>query len=231
MKKCLVICSGGLDSTTMALIKKNEGNIVDLITFNYGQKAANEIVQSKKLAEKIGAKHMVIDIDSLKFIFGDKNQLTNDNVDVENNFKGSVVVPLRNSVFVNLAYIYAMTNNYDEVILGSHLDDMTLDVNGEYMFPDCSPQFFTAMNEAYEKGKRSEDHNTKIVSASMLNLYKKDLIQKSYEIDKDILFNSWSCYLSEEIQCGVCDSCKNRRNSFVEAGVKDETIYKHKGQW
>jgi 7-cyano-7-deazaguanine synthase len=227
MKKCLVICSGGLDSTTMSLIKREEGNVVDLITFDYGQKASNEIKQSKKLAEKIYAKHIIIDISSLKFIFGDKNQLTNDNIEVENTFKGSVVVPLRNSVFVNLAYIYAMTHQYDEVILGSHLDDLTLDENNEYMFPDCSPQFFTAMNQAYEKGKRKEDHKTEIISASMLNFYKKNLIQKAYEINKYILFESWSCYLNEEVQCGICDSCKNRKNSFIQADIQDETIYKN----
>lgn len=231
MKKCLVICSGGLDSTTMSLIKREEGNVVDLITFDYGQKASNEIKQSKKLAEKIDAKHILIDIRSLKFIFGDKNQLTNDNIDVENTFKGSVVVPLRNSVFVNLAYIYAMTHQYDEVILGSHLDDLTLDENSEYMFPDCSPQFFTAINQAYEKGKRKEDHKTEIISASMLNFYKKNLIQKAYKINKYILFESWSCYLNEKVQCGICDSCKNRRNSFMQAEIKDETIYKNQGQW
>jgi 7-cyano-7-deazaguanine synthase len=225
-KRALVICSGGLDSTTMAITKKAKGYEVDLITFNYGQKATMEIERCKRLAEKIGAKHTVLDVSSLSFIFGTSNQLTNAGVEVENTFKGSVVVPLRNSVFVNLAYIYAMTNNYDEIVLGSHLDDLTLDDAGEYMFPDCSPEFFNAMNEAYNKGRRKEDCKTIITSASIEGYYKSDLIRMCNVADSDALFNSWSCYLNEEVHCGECDSCRNRRNAFAKAGITDKTVYK-----
>jgi len=225
-KKALIICSGGLDSTSMALIKKQQGYKIELITFNYGQKALHEIERSKSLAIKLGCKHQIIDINNLSFIFGNQNQLTNKDVKVENDFNGSVVVPLRNSVFVNLSYIYAMTNNFNEVVLGSHLSDITRDMNGEYMFPDCSPEFFSALNEAYKKGKRKEDFNTIITSASLEGYYKKDLIKLAYEYDKDILFTSWSCYLTEDKQCGECDSCRNRKNAFLEASISDDTIYK-----
>jgi 7-cyano-7-deazaguanine synthase len=225
-KRALVICSGGLDSTTMAIKKISDGYKVDLITFNYGQKATMEIERCKRLSEKLGCEHFIIDVSQLSFIFGKNNQLTNHNIEVENTFKGSVVVPLRNSVFVNLAYIYAMTNNYDEIVLGSHLDDLTLDDAGEYMFPDCSPEFFNAMNEAYNKGRRKEDWQTKITSASIEGFYKSDLIKTCSIVDPDALFNSWSCYLNDEVQCGECDSCRNRRNAFKKAGIEDKTQYK-----
>lgn len=225
MKKCLIVCSGGLDSTSMALVKVAEGHEVELITFNYGQKASNEIKRSQQLSKRLGIVCNIIDVSSLKFIFGEGNQLTNDSVKVESNFKGSVVVPLRNSLFVNLSYIYAMTHNFDEVILGSHLDDITLDEHGEYMFPDCSPEFFKSLNTSYGKGRRKEDYPTAIVSASMLGFYKADLIKKAYSISPEILFNSWSCYLTDTKQCGECDSCKNRRNAFLKAGIEDLTEY------
>jgi 7-cyano-7-deazaguanine synthase len=225
MKRALVICSGGLDPTTMAILKKSKGYEVDLITFDYGQKALNEITRSKVLAEKLNAKHIVIDLSNLAYIFGSKNQLTNHDVEVKDNFTGSVVVPLRNSMFVNMSYIYAMTNSYDEVVLGSHLDDMTLDDNNEYMFPDCSPEFFNAMNMAYQKGKRKEDYNTIITSASIEGYYKSDLIKLCNDINSQLMFDSWSCYLNDGIQCGTCDSCNNRKRAFEKSGIVDKTNY------
>ena len=224
-KKILIISSGGLDSTSIALIKANEGHQVDFISFNYGQKAIKEIEVSKMVAEKLGGKYTEIDISILSFIFGEKNQLTNNDIAVEESYKGSIVVPLRNSVFTNIAYIYAVTNKYDELFLGSHLDDMKKDAAGEYMFPDSSPEFFTALNNAYDLGKRTEDYPTKINSASLENLYKKDLIAAAHSISAEILFQSWSCYLNGEKQCGNCDSCKNRKEAFKDANINDKTNY------
>ena len=223
-EKCLVICSGGLDSSTMALIKKSKGYDVDLISFNYGQKAIKEVQSAQSLAVKLGGKYETIDISSLSFIFG-KNQLTDKDIKVENNYVGSVVVPLRNAVFVQIAYIYAMVNNYTSICLGSHLDDITLDENGEFMFPDCSPQFFKLFNETMLKGIRKENKQTAITSASLEGYYKRDLIIEAYKLDKEVLFNSWSCYNNEEVHCGTCDSCRNRRNNFTLANIKDETVY------
>lgn len=227
MKKCLIICSGGLDSSSMTLIKKEQGYQVDLISFNYGQKAIKEVESAKKLAEKIGGTYKSIDISSLVYIFG-KNQLTDDSVEIKDTFTGSVVVPLRNAVFLQLSYIYAMTNGYEVVCLGSHLDDITLDENGEYMFPDCSPEFFKAFNLAMFKGTRNEDTQTVITSASLEGYYKNDLIQNAFRLDKEVLFNSWSCYKNDDIHCGKCDSCVNRKNAFKLANVVDETKYTFK---
>jgi len=224
MKKILIICSGGLDSSSMALIKKQAGNAVDLVSFTYGQKAIKEIQSAKQLAVKLGGTYTEIDLASLAWVFG-KNQLTDADTKVENDFKGSVVVPLRNGLLLQVAYIYAMVQQYDEVVLGSHLDDVTLDENGEYMFPDCSPEFFKAFYAAMQKGTRSTDKKTFITSASLEGYFKSSLIKECYAIDKAVLFNSWSCYKNGEHHCGTCDSCKNRRNAFKQAGIEDETIY------
>jgi 7-cyano-7-deazaguanine synthase len=224
MKKALIICSGGLDSSTMALIKKKQGYKVDLISFNYGQKAIKEIQTAENLALKLIGTYKEIDISSLSWIFG-KNQLTDSATNIENDYKGSVVVPLRNAVFVQVSYIYAMVNGYDELVLGSHLDDITLDEKGEYMFPDCSPQFFMSFNETMKKGIRNENKQTLITSASIEGYWKNDLIQKCFELDSEVLFNSWSCYKNEEKQCGECDSCRNRKNAFNKSGIIDKTIY------
>lgn len=224
MKKKLVVFSGGLDSTAMSLIAKNEKDCdVTLMCFNYGQKAAREIDKAREFAAHQGMKFVFQDISQLKSIFG-KTQLTDTDTDVQGDYRQDVVVPLRNAMFLQIAMIYAYTNGYDEVLLGSHLDDCT-EVNGERMFPDCSPEFFKAFQLAMDLGTFRADKKVKIVTASTLGLDKTNLIKLGVQLDADAIYNSWSCYKSNEHQCGQCDSCKNRKAAFEKAGIQDKTIY------
>lgn len=222
--KVLVICSGGLDSVSMAL--RYTEDETTLMTFYYGQKAKREIETVKKLAEKYHLGFEMMDISSLKSIFGKDNQLTND-VKVEECYQKSVVVPLRNAMFLQVAMVYAYANGFDKVVLGSHLDDCIL-VNGEYAFPDCSPAFFKAYELAMDMGTFRGNKHVRIETASLLGLHKKDLIHYANDKDKDILKETWSCYKNGERHCGICDSCRNRKNAFVEAGIEDPTDYEQK---
>lgn len=220
--KVLSICSGGLDSISMTLLHKDDD--VTLLTFDYGQKATKEINVVRYLAAKYNMKIIAPDISSLSWIFGKENQLTNSDVTVEGEYKPSIVVPLRNGVFLQLALTYAYSYGFDKIILGSHMDDCQL-VNGDYAFPDCTPAFFSAMEMAAVKGTLRTQKKVLVQAASTLHMHKKQLIQKAYEIDKDVLFKTWSCYTNGEKQCGKCDSCMNRKRAFKEAGIIDETEY------
>lgn len=223
MKK-LVIYSGGLDSTAIALIaNKENGSVVTLMTFDYGQKAKAEIDRARVFAEKHGMNIIIQDISSLKYIFGN-TQLTDDDTAIQGQYNSSVVVPLRNAMFLQVAMIYAYTNGYDQVLLGSHLDDCK-EVDGEMLFPDCSPQFFRAFEDAMDKGTFKSQKKVQIVTASTCGYGKTDLIRLACEIDAQAIYDSWSCYASNEHQCGECDSCKNRKAAFKLAGIEDKTIY------
>lgn len=224
MKKKLVICSGGLDSTSMALISLNEPDSeVSLLSFNYGQKAMSELDRVAEFAKKFNIEHIIMDISPLKSIFG-KTQLTSDDEVIENNYQQNVVVPLRNAVFLQIAFVYAYTNGFDEVILGSHLDDCE-ERNGERLFPDCSPEFFKSFELAMDLGTFRKDKKVRITTPSILGMSKVDLIRQGVEISPETIFNSWSCYRSGDKQCGHCDSCKNRKNAFLSAGIEDLTKY------
>ena len=222
MKK-LVIYSGGLDSTAMSIISKNEIDEIVLMSFDYGQKAKTELERAKEFANKNGFKWVVQDVSSLKFIFG-KTQLTDDSQEIKNDYKQNVVVPLRNALFLQIAMIYAYTNGFDEVLLGSHLDDCK-EVDGERMFPDCSPEFFKSFELAMDMGTFRKDKKVRIVTPSILGLGKTELIRMACSKDAQSIYKSWSCYKSGEKQCGVCDSCKNRKNAFLAAGIEDKTEY------
>jgi 7-cyano-7-deazaguanine synthase len=220
--KVLIICSGGLDSTSMASMYKYED--LTLMTFNYGQKGIKETEVVKELAKTLGAKIKVMDISPLKQIFGTENQLCGEGK-IENSYQENVVVPLRNSVFLQIAMVYAYTNKFDIIVLGSHTDDIA-EVDGERLYPDCSPEFFKAFELAMDFGTFRKDKKVRIITASILGLGKTDLVRQGYKNLGNTIFKSWSCYASGEKQCGKCESCQNRKKAFKKAGVEDKTDYK-----
>lgn len=219
--KTICICSGGMDSSCMAGIHKNDELL--LMSFQYGQKGKKEIESVKILSEKLGCEFKVIDIGFMQEIYGDSNQLTSDKINIENNYKKSVVVPFRNGVFLTIAIAYGIANGFEKVIMGSHLNDMT-DVNHQRMYPDCSVEFFKSFELAVEMGNLRETP-IKIESASTMGLEKKDLILFGFENLGELIYNTWSCYYSMDKHCGECESCQNRKNAFKLSGIEDKTEY------
>ena len=59
-RKVIAICSGGLDSVSMASLYKDED--LTFMTFNYGQKGVKEMEVVKKVADKLGANFKAINI-------------------------------------------------------------------------------------------------------------------------------------------------------------------------
>src|SRR3954466_14262238 len=63
-KKCVVLLSGGLDSTTTLAIAKSEGYAPYALTFRYGQRHEIEVEAARRIAARSGAvAHVVADID------------------------------------------------------------------------------------------------------------------------------------------------------------------------
>ena len=50
------------------------------------------------------------------------------------------------------------------------------------------------------------------------------IVKKAIEMDAP-LHLTWSCYRSEDLACGTCDSCALRLRGFKKAGVIDPIMY------
>jgi len=61
----------------------------------------------------------------------------------------------------------------------------------------------------------------------LISLTKKEVVQKGHELDAPFHL-TWSCYQSEDLACGECDSCSLRLRGFQEAGLEDPIIYAKK---
>ncbi|MEM3637736.1 MAG: 7-cyano-7-deazaguanine synthase [Conexivisphaerales archaeon] len=224
-KLCVAVVSGGPDSIGYAAVWKSRGFDIYPVSFNYGQKGKKEIEVVERLSKKIGFKQPVfINVSSLKELWK-STQLTDDNVQVRETYAPDVVVPLRNGVFLMIAAAYADTLSADVLIYGAHLNDASRRPDREEpLYPDCTPAFAESLEDAINKGRQG---SKKIIlqSPAREGLTKSELLKRSYELLGEILYETWSCYLSADVHCGRCESCNNRKRAFREAGIEDKTKY------
>jgi len=225
MGKTIVgIISGGLDSVAFAASRIGPEDELHVLTFDYGQKANKEIPAAKEALDGIAVDFKVLDIGFMKELWPN-TQLTDDTVEVEDRYTTSVVVPIRNAVFITIGMAYAYSLKADEVVTGSHLGDTTIGVNNEPMYPDCAPEFTESLQTALHLGHFRSERKTKIINPALLGLTKMDIIKSGYPVLGDAIFKTWSCYHTGEKQCGVCESCYNRKNAFKASGIEDLTEY------
>ncbi|MBU4415468.1 MAG: 7-cyano-7-deazaguanine synthase QueC, partial [Proteobacteria bacterium] len=145
-KKAVVLSSGGIDSTTVMAIAKQEGFEIFSLSFFYEQRHSFEIEAARKVAESMGVKkHLILDID-LKKIGG--SALTDNNIDVPKRRNSSSIseeipatyVPARNTIFLSYALAWSEVLNSSDIFIGVN----AIDYSG---YPDCRPEYI----EAFEK--------------------------------------------------------------------------------
>ena len=227
--------SGGLDSLcAAAYVKSYKKYAIKIITFSYGQRAKREIVQSKKLAKALSSEeYRIVDINFMKDLYGNSNVLTSNKLSIPSKFDVSIVVPIRNAIFISIAAAWAFSVNSDLIVFGAHTDD--------YNYPDCRPKFIKSISESLNIGEEDKirsgiNRKMSVWSPSLEGMSKHELLKIGHEILGDIIFESWSCYSNGKkihkkiLQCGICESCINRKIAISKAGLEDKTCYARNNQ-
>ena len=224
MKKAIVVFSGGIDSISMCAYLKEKYELYG-ISFLYGQKANQEIKKAKAFAKILRLKeHKIVNISFMKELYGNTNVLTDSKKKIPSKFNYSIVVPIRNGIFLSIATAWAFSINASLVAYGAH--------TGDKNYPDCRPAFSKKLESSFNQGeidgiKSKIRKKIEIWSPYKAKLSKKQLLKKGYSVLGDSIFNSWSCYKNGKVQCGKCESCNNRKAAFLEAGIEDKTLYLH----
>lgn len=222
MKKAIIVFSGGIDSVCSCAFLMKKYQLYG-ISFSYGQRANHEISVAKKFAKIIGLKeHRVIDISFMKELYGKTNVLTDSRRKIPKKFEYSIVVPIRNAVFLSIASAWAYTLNASLVAYGAHTEDKH--------YPDCRPVFSEKLQAAFNQGeidgiRSGKRKKIEIWSPYKEGLSKSALLKTGYERFGDLIFKAWSCYSDKKYHCGRCESCNNRKNAFDDAGIIDKTKY------
>ena len=215
MKNSAIIVSGGMDSITLLYDHKDE--IALGISFDYGSNHnAREIPFAKMHCERLGIKHITINLDFMhqyfKWSLLDGAEAIPEGHYADDNMK-STVVPFRNGIMLAIAIGIAESNNLDQVFIANHGGDHTI-------YPDCRPEFINAIDAAATAGTYN---NVKVI-APYTKITKSDIARIGKRLGIDYA-ETWSCYKGGEVHCGKCGTCVERKEALAEAGIEDKTIY------
>lgn len=222
-KKAVILVSGGLDSSTVLAIAKQQGFDCYTLSFDYGQRHRSELFAAAKVSDAMQVKeHKVVSLD-LATIGG--SALTDTNIEVpEYETTGIPItyVPARNTVFLSIALGWAEVLGANDIFVGVN----AVDYSG---YPDCRPDYINAFEQmANLATKAGVEGNKLTVHAPLIDMTKGQIIQAGIKNGVDYSATV-SCYQADEegAACGVCDSCRLRKQGFIDAGVKDPTRYKN----
>ena len=212
--------SGGLDSSTllaMAVDHAGPGN-VRAISVDYGQSHKKELERAVAVTKWCGLpdEPFRLVIPSLGGALTQEDKGSIPMVDYEE-IEGlsPAYVPFRNGSMLSLAAAFAMRENYQQLWYGAHMSDW-----GGSAYPDCSPDFVSAMGKAIHIGT---DKQVTLI-APFLRMTKDRIVAKGEELGVPFAM-TWSCYLGKKKHCGTCPTCRDRRNAFKTARVDDPTDY------
>jgi 7-cyano-7-deazaguanine synthase len=209
-----------MDSCVTAEIARGENDELAFLHVSYGQRTE---VRERKAFNDIGdfygvEQRLDISIEHLAMIGG--SSLTDKTIDVtEANVESKEIptsyVPFRNANMLSIAVSWAEVIGATAIYIGAVAEDSS-------GYPDCRPEFYDAFQKAIDAGTKPETHIE--IRTPIICLSKAEIVKKGIELNAP-LHLSWSCYRSEDLACGTCDSCALRLRGFDQAGAKDPIAY------
>ncbi len=225
-RRAVVLVSGGVDSTTVLALARQEGVRVYALTFDYGQRHRSELEAARRVVAALGAeRHVVAKIDLRAFggsaltaeIAVPKRRAA-DQLPAE---IPVTYVPARNTIFLSFALGWCEALQAQDIYIGAN----AVDYSG---YPDCRPAFLEQFERLAQLGTRAgvEGSAHYRIHAPLLHMTKAEIIRAGYGAGVDFAMTH-SCYdpSPEGLACGECDSCRIRSRGFQEAGIPDPTRY------
>lgn len=222
--KSYVICSGGMDSVTLAYKIAHQHQLAGLISFDYGQRHKKELTSAALCAKALNVPHHILDISAIGAHLS--GSALTDDIDVpdghyaEENMKVTVV-PNRNAIMLSIAYGIAAAQQADAVAAAFHGGD-------HFIYPDCRPAF-TQSFEAMQN-HALDGFNTIRLLTPFITKTKGEIAAEGAQLGVPFA-DTWSCYKGGALHCGKCGTCVERREAFHEAGIEDPTQYADPDYW
>lgn len=216
MSKCVVIFSGGADSTVILHHAIKNFNKVYCLTYNYNQRHKLEIEKAINYTADLGVgegqkieQHIVVDL-TFYAKLASASALTNSSInvpkmkDVIGHPQNQTYVPNRNTIMISIAAGYAESIGASDVFYGAALAD---DTSG---FWDCTTEYLNRVNLLLSLNRK----NTIKVNAPLIKMTKQEIIEYGVSLGADFS-KTLTCYNGETISCGQCPSCSARIAGFL----------------
>jgi len=223
--RAVVLLSGGLDSATVLALARERGLECYALSVAYGQRHEVELEAAATVARNLGAReHRVMRVD-LANIGG--SALTDNAIAVPTSPGQGIpvtYVPARNTIMLSLAMAWAEVLDAREIHVGVN----AVDYSG---YPDCRPEFVAAFgNLATLATRAGVEGQGPQIHAPLIHMSKAQIVREGQRLGVDYSLTV-SCYQADAKgrACGLCDSCRLRREGFDSAGITDPTRYRTAG--
>ena len=219
--KAVILVSGGLDSTTVLAMAQAQAYACYTLSLDYGQRNRAELLAAERVASAMAVvEHKLVRL-NLDSIGG--SALTDTTIAVPEEETGGIpvtYVPARNTVFLSIALGWAEVLGASDIFIGVN----AVDYSG---YPDCRPAFIDAFESMANLATRAGVEGERMsIQTPLMDLGKGAIIQQGLALGIDYSLTV-SCYQASDqgLACGRCDSCRLRRQGFIDAGVDDPTRY------
>lgn len=211
-KDCLIVLSGGMDSTTM--LWEYRERIALAVNFHYGANHnEREAMCARENCRRAGVELVEIDLSFMGRLF-ESSLLSGGDAIPEGNYDDenmkSTVVPFRNGIMLSVAAGLAESRGLKTVMIANHGGDHAI-------YPDCRGGFIRAMAGAIVEG--TYEHIE--LFAPYTNISKADIARKGVKLGVDYSI-TYSCYKGGEKHCGKCGTCRERHDAMVAAGLEPD---------
>ena len=222
MRRAVVLLSGGLDSATVLAIARSQGYTCYCLSLDYHQRHVAELDAAAQVVTALGASaHRTAQLDLSMF---GGSALTDTDIAVPQTPSVGIpvtYVPARNTIMLSLALAWAEVLDARDIFIGVN----ALDYSG---YPDCRAEYVEAFQRMANLATKSAvEGRTITIHAPLIEMSKAEIITRGTELGVDYGMTI-SCYQADATgrACGLCDSCRLRKQGFTAAGISDPTRYR-----
>lgn len=208
---CILLASGGLDSTVMAYWLKRQGCNVLPIFLDYGQhfKTTELDTLRKVLPEELAQQVRVINISDI-YRNSHSRMIDEPNLWEDDVTSDDLYLPYRNLLFLSIAASVAQSEGLKDVyaafINSNHAKEI-----------DCSKEFFEKLENVFGM------YGSVTIHMPFRDLSKTEVAKLGLKLGVPIAL-TYSCQASSTTHCGVCPNCVDRINALNALKYGDRRV-------
>jgi 7-cyano-7-deazaguanine synthase len=220
----VVVLSGGMDSATvlaLAVAKHHPENVTG-VSFDYGQRHTVELECAADLCSFYEVpRHIVagVQLGQGGVLMDHKAEMPHMTYEelAEAQGPSPTYVPYRNGTFLSLAASLALDERIKAgfIYAGMHSEDAA-----NWAYPDCTPEFIGAMQNAIYVGSY---HKVRLVVPFTYKT-KAEIVKLGHELGVPFE-KTHSCYEGKRPACGKCPTCVGRLEAFRANDLEDPLKY------